>query len=48
MKLTNRLYLLIRNGRGKNDASYGHAMSDKEIWSAIHYIKDLPGKNFAD
>ena len=47
MKSGNELYLLIRNGRGKMPA-YGHAMSDEEIWSAIHYIKDLPGKNFAD
>jgi mono/diheme cytochrome c family protein len=47
MKTHNELYILIRNGRGRMP-SYGHAMSDEEIWSAIHYIKDLPGKNFAD
>ena len=47
MKSANELYILIRNGRGRMP-SYGHAMSDKEIWSAIHYIKDLPGKNLAD
>ena len=47
MKTHNELYILIRNGRGRMP-SYGHAMSDEEIWSAIHYIKDLPGKNFVD
>ena len=47
MKSSNELYLLIRNGRGKMPA-YGHAMSDEEIWSAIHYIKDLGGKPFVD
>ena len=47
MKSPNELYLLIRNGRGKMPA-YGHAMSDQEIWAAIHYIKDLPGKSFAE
>jgi mono/diheme cytochrome c family protein len=47
MKSQNELYLLIRNGRGKMPA-YGHAMSDEEIWAAIHYIKALPGTNFVD
>ena len=47
MQTTTQLYLIIRNGRGRMP-SYGHAMSDEEIWSAIHYIKDLPGKNFVD
>ena len=45
MKSGNELYLLIRNGRGRMPA-YGHAMSDEEIWSAIHYIKALPGTSF--
>jgi mono/diheme cytochrome c family protein len=47
MKSNNELYLIIRNGRGKMP-SYGHAMSEKEIWSAIHYIKALPGTSLKD
>jgi len=38
----NELYLIIRNGRGKMP-SYGHAMSEEEIWSAIHYLRSIPG-----
>jgi mono/diheme cytochrome c family protein len=37
------LYLIIRNGRAKMP-SYGHAMSEDEIWAAIHYIRSLPGQ----
>ena len=39
------LYLYIRNGFGRMPA-YGHAMSDEDIWSAVHYIKSLQGSDF--
>ena len=39
------LYLYIRNGFGRMPG-YGHAMSDEDIWSAIHYLKSLQGQNF--
>ena len=39
------LYLYIRNGFGRMPA-YGHAMSDEDIWAAVHYIKSLQGSNF--
>ena len=39
------LYLYIRNGFGRMPA-YGHAMSDDDIWSAVHYIKSLQGSDF--
>jgi mono/diheme cytochrome c family protein len=47
IKPKEELYLIIRNGRNKMP-SYGHAMSEAEIWSAIHYIKSLPGTNIND
>jgi mono/diheme cytochrome c family protein len=40
-----QLYILIRNGKGRMP-SYGHAMSDEEIWSAIHYATSLDGTSF--
>lgn len=46
-KSTSELYLIVRNGRGRMPA-YGHAMSDAEIWSAIHYAKSLPGQTLAE
>lgn len=42
-----QLYLLIRNGKGRMPG-YGHAMSDEEIWSAIHYATGLNGTSFND
>jgi mono/diheme cytochrome c family protein len=42
-----QLYLLIRNGKGRMPG-YGHAMSDEEIWSAIHYATSLDGTSFND
>jgi mono/diheme cytochrome c family protein len=44
MKSKEELYLIIRNGRNRMP-SYGHAMSENEIWSAIHYIKSLSGQD---
>ena len=42
LKSVNEVYLIIRNGRDKMPG-YGHAMSEDEIWSAIHYLRSLPG-----
>ncbi len=35
------VYTTIRNGGG-NMPSYGHAMSEQEIWSTVHYLRTLP------
>jgi mono/diheme cytochrome c family protein len=47
IKSVAELYLIIRNGRGRMP-SYGHAMSEKEIWSSIHYVRSLPGTKITD
>ena len=35
------IYLTIRNG-GAKMPSYGHAMSDEEMWAIVHHIRTLP------
>ena len=47
IKSAEEIYLIIRNGRGRMP-SYGHAMSEQEIWSSIHYIRSLPGTHIED
>ena len=47
LKSPAEIYLIMRNGRGRMP-SYGHAMSEAEIWSAIHYIRSLPGTRITD
>lgn len=32
------IYLTIRNG-GANMPPYGHAMTDEEMWSIVHYVR---------
>lgn len=39
------LYQYVRNG-GINMPSYGWAMSDREIWSVVAYLRTVPGNNY--
>ncbi len=40
-----RIYLTVRNG-GAVMPSYGHAMSDAEMWSVVHYVRTLKNAQF--